>query len=111
MPFSPTDGQCQAQLRTLKEQRSKLREFLLREREHEVKLTASRLESARAEVIAEDKAAEVEHLLDNQVLRAERVFNLLIPRLLVWYSLLFMMLALRLLQLVVTVREISHRWS
>ncbi|CAN0007302.1 unnamed protein product, partial [Ectocarpus sp. 6 AP-2014] len=67
------DRLCQAQLRTLKEQRSKLREFLLREREHEAKLTATRLESARAEVIAEDKAAEVEHLLDNQAaLAAER---------------------------------------
>ncbi|CAM9119086.1 unnamed protein product [Ectocarpus sp. 4 AP-2014] len=67
------DRLCQAQLRTLKEQSSKLREFLLREREHEAKLTASRLESARAEVVAEDKAAEVEHLLDNQAaLVAER---------------------------------------
>ncbi|CAB1120922.1 unnamed protein product [Ectocarpus sp. CCAP 1310/34] len=67
------DRLCQAQLRTLKEQRSKLREFMLRERELEAKLTASRLESARAEVAAEDKAAEVEHLLDNQAaLVAER---------------------------------------
>ncbi|CAM9316370.1 unnamed protein product [Ectocarpus fasciculatus] len=67
------DRLCQAQLRTLKEQRSKLRECFLREREHEAKLTASRLESARAEVVAEDKAAEVEHLIDNQAaLVAER---------------------------------------
>ncbi|CAN0394256.1 unnamed protein product [Ectocarpus sp. 12 AP-2014] len=67
------DRLCQAQFRTLKEERSKLREFLLREREHEAKLTASRLESARAEVVAEEKASEVEHLLDNQAaLVAER---------------------------------------
>lgn len=61
--------QCQAQLRALTEQRAKVRELFLREKEHEAKLTASRLESARAEAIADNKAAEVERLRENQVRR------------------------------------------
>ncbi len=67
----PTTGarslQCQAQLRTLTEQRSKLRELFLREKEQEARLTASRLESARAEAVAENKAAELERLRGSQV--------------------------------------------
>lgn len=40
----------------------------LREKEQEAGLTASRLESARAEAIADSKAAEVERLHEDQVL-------------------------------------------
>lgn len=59
--------QCQAQLRALAEHRSRARELLLREKEHEARLTASRLESARAEAVADNKAAEVERLRGQQV--------------------------------------------
>lgn len=44
-----------------------MRELFLREKEYEAKLVASRLESARAEVIAEKKAAEIELLRCDQV--------------------------------------------
>ncbi|CAM9333740.1 unnamed protein product [Scytosiphon promiscuus] len=67
------DRLCQAQLRTLTEQRAKVRELFLREKEHEAQLTASRLESARAEAIAKNEAAEIERLRDHQAsLAADR---------------------------------------
>eukprot|EP00752_Nemacystus_decipiens_P004987 g4535.t1 len=67
------DSLCQAQLRALTEQRSKVRELFLREKEHEAKLTMSHLESARAEAVADHRAAEVKRLRENQAsLEADR---------------------------------------
>eukprot|EP00903_Cladosiphon_okamuranus_P012512 g11716.t1 len=67
------DRLCKAQLRALTKHRSKVRELFLREKEQEAKLTASRLESARAEAIADSKAAEVERLRQTQAsLEADR---------------------------------------
>lgn len=49
------------------EQKAKVRELVAREKEAESRLIASRLESARAAALAEDAAAEVEHLHAAQV--------------------------------------------
>lgn len=61
------DAQCHAQLRAMSEQRAKVLELTLRERERESELTASRLESARAEAEAARRAAEMDRLQAHQV--------------------------------------------
>lgn len=58
--------QCQARLRLLSEHESRVQDFALKERQHEADLTASRLDCARTEAVAEANAAEIDRLRENQ---------------------------------------------
>lgn len=74
-PPTAPETQSQALLRTLSEQKSNVRELVLQERRREAELTASRLDSARAEALAERSAAEIDGLRDSKVRSVSRSTN------------------------------------
>ena len=65
--LATVEMQSQTQARTLSEQTSKVRQLVFQGRQREAELVASRLESARAEAVAERNAAEIDRLRESKV--------------------------------------------